>query len=318
MKNKAMYKVFLMFIFFIFFISLTGFNMFEKNQGILNAKVERKVVDNLFTSTFPEMKLQMNRELKYMGSAAIADYVEESRSHNVDPRERYFDADAYVFVQTDPRKRITRGVIIRMLVMHGDPSQEAPEIFTKKSKNILESGETKILEEAYDYEVYTEQDLFAPKEKALLKNIRVSPCFLVKRLSLKSGFGHKSRVHLIYFEDASNTCGKQECGACLDSKSRSAEQKQFFKEFTDRSFGGIRFQETKTIEDTTSKYVDGVPKAQPAPAVAAPPVSQPGRYEPDKADALEKRLETLKRLYERNLISQEEYEKKKAEILNEL
>ena len=33
---------------------------------------------------------------------------------------------------------------------------------------------------------------------------------------------------------------------------------------------------------------------------------------------LEKRLEALKRLYEKKLISKEDYEKKKAEILKEL
>jgi hypothetical protein len=318
MKNKSICNLSLMFVFFMFFISLTGFDMFEKNQGVLNTKTERKVVNNLFTSNFPEMKLQMNPELKYTGSAVIAEYVEAQRGHNTDPRERYFDADSYVFAQTDPRKRITRGVIIRILVMHGDPSQEAPEIFTKKSKNILTSGETKILKEDYDYAVYTEPELFAPKEKDLLKNARISPCFLVKRLSLKSGLGHKSRVHVIYFEDVSGTCGKSPCGACLDPEKRSAEQKEFFQEFTDRSFASIRFQDTSTIEDTTSKYVDGVPKGEPAPMVTAPPVSQPRDYGPGKADTLERRLETLKRLYEKNLISQEEYEKKKAEILNEL
>jgi hypothetical protein len=314
MKNKAILNVFLMFIFFIFFISLTGFDMFEKNQGILNLETKRTVVDNLFSSNFPEMKLQMNRELKYLGSAVIAEYVGENRGQNTDPRERSFDADAYLFVQADPRRRITKGVLIRMLTMHGDPSQEAPAVFTKTSQNILESGETKILNDAYHYDVYTEQELFEPKEKALLKNIRVSPCLLVKRLSLKSGLGHKSRVHVIYFEDASGACGKQACGDCLAPKSRTADQKQFFQEFTDRSFASIRFQETTTIEDTTSRYVDTVPKVQPAPAAEkASPVSEPGKLE-----MLEKRLETLKRVYEKNLISQEEYEKKKAEVLNEL
>ena len=75
-----------MFVFFIFFISLTGFEMFEKNQGILNTKTERKVVDNLFSSTFPEMKLQMNRELKYMGSAVIAEYMRTQGTQHGSPR----------------------------------------------------------------------------------------------------------------------------------------------------------------------------------------------------------------------------------------
>jgi hypothetical protein len=286
--------------------------MLDKNFGILNLKTERPVENNLFSSSFPEIKLQMNRELKYLGSVQIAEKINAGLNANFDPREQSFDADAYLFVQTDPQKRITRGVLIRMLVAHGDPSQDVPEIFTKTSKNILESGEMNILKETYQYDLYTEQELFVPQERALLRNSRVPPCLLVKRLSIKAGLGHKSRVHLIYFEDASTACGNRPCGTCLVSKNRSAEQKQFLREFTDRSFASIRFLETKTIEDTTSRYVDGVPKAQPAPAGMAPV------YGPSKADTVEKRLEALKRIYEKNLISQEEFEKKKAEILNEL
>ena len=126
----------------------------------------------------------------------------------------------------------------------------------------------------------------------MLKNSRVPPCLLVKRLSLKAGLGHKSRVHVIYFEDASTTCGNRPCGTCLASKSRSAEQKQFLQEFTDRSFASIRFQETKTIEDTTSRYVDGVPKAQPAPAVIGAPGlrARQGRYAGKEARDVEAAL----------------------------
>ena len=105
---------------------------------------------------------------------------------------------------------------------------------------------------------------------------------------------------MIYFEDASTVLRSQPCGACLASEEplRGAEA-VFPGIHATGASRGIRFQETSTIEDTTSKYVDGVPKAQPAPAVMAPPVSQPRRYEPEKADILEKRLETLKRLHER-------------------
>jgi len=309
MKNRTIYPLILL---IFFFISLTGFTMFDKNTGILNLKTDRSVENNLFSSTFPEIKLQMNREFKYLGSVRIAEKINEGLNANFDPREQSFDADSYLFVQTDPQKRVSRGVLIRMLVTHGDPSQRVPEIFTETNKNILESGEMKILNEIYQYDLYPEQEFFVPKERALLRNSRVPPCLLVKRLSIKAGLGHKSRVHVIYFEDASTACGSRSCGTCLASKNRSAEQKQFVREFTDRSFASIRFIETKTVEDTTSRYVDSVPKAQPAPAGMAP------IYGPSKADTVEKRLEALKRIYEKNLISQEEYEKKKTEILNEL
>jgi hypothetical protein len=308
MKNKAIYPLII-----ISFFMLTGCGTFEKKLGIVQLQNQASVENNLFSSSFPELKLQMNRELKYLGSVQIGEKGESRTTARTDSYDNMADATAYLFGQMDPRKRITRGVLIRRLVMHGDPSQALPEIFTQTHENTLESGEMKILKAEYQYKLYTEQELFTEQEKELLKNIRVPSCFLVKQLAAREGFGNKSQAHVLYFEDASNTCEKQPCGACLNPNRRTEDQKQFIQGFTDRSFASIRFLQTKTVEDTTSRYVDTVPKAQTAPPVTAPPVSEPA-----KADTAEKRLEALKRLYEKNLISQEDYEKKKAEILKEL
>ena len=57
-------------------------------------------------------------------------------------------------------------------------------------------------------------------------------------------------------------------------------------------------------------------KATTAPIVKSPPAVETGK--PDATDTVEKRLEALKRLYEKDLISKEDYEKKKAEILKNL
>lgn len=59
------------------------------------------------------------------------------------------------------------------------------------------------------------------------------------------------------------------------------------------------------------------PRAQtaPAPAAAAAPVARPA---PASADEIEQRLLTLKRLRERGLISEEEYQQKRREILQAL
>lgn len=300
----------------LFFAALTGCESFDrtldKNLGIINLKPQRPVVNNLFTSTFPELKLQMNRELKYLGTVMIEENTDERMGANTDPREYAFQADSYLFVQTDPGKRIAKGVLIRMLVTHGDPSQPIPEVFTRENQNILESGETKILKDTYHYEVYTEPELFVPKERGLLKGIRVPRCLLVKQLWIKAGLGNKSRIQVLYFEDPSSVCGTRSCGTCLARKDRTEEQKRYFQEFTDRSYASIRFQETKTVEDSTSRYVDTVPKGRPAPSYEqAPPVAE-------SAETLERRLEALKRLRDKNLISEEDFEKKKADLLKEL
>jgi len=325
MKKKAIYHLIIM---TIFFISLTGCGTLDKNLGIVQLQTKRAVENNVFSSSFPEIKLQISQDLKYLGSVQLSETPENRISDNTNPGENV-EAISYLFGQIDQNNRIAKGVLIRMLVMHGDPSQVVPGMFTKTSKNILESGEMKILEEKYQYDLHTEQELFTQKEgKGLLVNSRVPSCFLVKQLSIKAGLGNKSRVQVLYFEDVSNTCGNRPCGTCLDPKNRTAEQKQFLQGFTDRSYASIRFLKTRTIEDTTSRYVDAEPKVQPAPAekvrpapvvVPVPPAEKaPPVAESIKADTLEKRLEALKRIYEKQLISKEDYEKKKAEILNEL
>jgi hypothetical protein len=336
MNNKATYHLIIM---TLFFISLTGCGTLDKNLGIMQAQSKRPVENNVFSSSFPEIKLQISQDLKYLGTIRLIEPTENRISWNTNPGEN-IEANSYLFGQIDQNNRITKGVLIQMLVMHGDPSQDVPEMFTKTSKNILESGEMKILEDKYQYDLRTEQALFTQKEKGLLVNSRVPSCFLVKQLSIKAGLGNKSRVQVLYFEDASNTCGDRPCGTCLDLRSRTAEQKQFLQGFTDRSYASIRFLKTRTIEDTTSRYVDAEPKVQPAPpekvqqalpervqpapaekvrsAPVAPVEKTPPVAESIKTDTLEKRLEALKRIYEKNLISKEDYEKKKAEILKEL
>jgi hypothetical protein len=318
MKNKVIYRLI---ITAVFFVSLAGCGTLNKNLGIAQLRTERAVENNVFSSSFPEIKLQVDQELKYLGSVQqLNDSPENQISDLRDPMENISEATSYLFGQIDRNNRMAKGVLIRMLVMHGDPSQVVPEMFTKINQNILESGEMKIFEGIYQYDLHTEQKLFSQKEKELLVNSRVPSCFLVKQLSSKAGLGNKSRVQLLYFEDVSDTCGNRPCGACLDSKSRPAEQKQFLQGFTDRSYASIRFLKMRTIEDTTSRYVDAEPKMPPAPVVVpvAPVEKAPPVVESIKTDTLERRLDALKRIYEKNLISKEDYEKKKAEILNEL
>lgn len=354
MKNKAICPVILM---TAFLLLLVGCGALEKNLGILQSRTQRSVENNLFASTFPEIKLQIGQDLKYLGTVRLAESVEGRHSDNIDRDERTFDANAYLFGYIGPDSRIAKGVLIRVLVMYGDPSQVVPEIFLKTGANKLESGDMKILETQYQYDLYTESELLTPKEKDLLKG-KVPPCLLVKQLSSRFGLGYKSRIQILYFEDLTGVCGSQRCGACLDSRDRTEEQKRYIKEFTDRSYASTRFLKTRMVEDTTSRYVDVDPKAQPAPAKVPPsapierlppapvekvrpkpmpvektppaPVEKirpapaekaPAPVEPGRTDptgTIEKRLETLKRLYENKLISTEDYEKKKAEILKEL
>ncbi len=343
MNNKSIY---LMIITTLFCISLTGCGTLDKNLGILSLQSKKTVENNVFSSSFPEIKLQISQDLKYLGSAQLVETTDNRMSWNTNAGENV-EAISYLFGQIDRNNRVANGVLIRLLSMHGDPSQAVPAIFSKSINNVLESGEMKILEEKYQYDLYAEGNLFTRQENGLLATNRVPSCFLVKQLLVRAGFGNKSRVQILYFEDASNTCGDRPCGTCLDSRNSTADQKQTIKGFIDRSYANIRFLKTRTVEDTTFRYVDVEPKPQPVSTEKAQPtlpeITQPAPAEKVrptpvvivpvapvekappapvaesiKADAAEKRLEALKRVYEKNLISKEDYEKKKAEILKEL
>ena len=221
--------------------------------------------NNLFSSSFPELKLQISQDLKYLGSVQLSEPVVERLSDNTDLAANV-EATSYLFGRMDRSNRLANGVLIRVLVMSGDPSQTAPGIFSKRGRHILATGEMKILEERYQYELYAERELFTKKENEALVKGRAPSCSLVKQLSQKAGFGNKSRVQILYFEDVSTACANQPCGTCPDPASRTAEQKQFLQGFTDRSYASMRFLKTRTVEDTTSRYVDVEPKVQPAPA----------------------------------------------------
>jgi hypothetical protein len=61
-----------------------------------------------------------------------------------------------------------------------------------------------------------------------------------------------------------------------------------------------------------------LPPAAPAPVQTAPAPAPAPRAAPASADEIEQRLLTLKRLRERGLISEEEYQQKRREILQAL
>jgi hypothetical protein len=60
------------------------------------------------------------------------------------------------------------------------------------------------------------------------------------------------------------------------------------------------------------------PFVAPAPAVPAAPAAAPVAHDKAWYDQAETRLEALKRLRDRNLITEDEYQKKRREILDTL
>ena len=87
---------------------------------------------------------------------------------------------------------------------------------------------------------------------------------------------------------------------------------------------------TLEAADTTSKRADWLsipttpvaavaPAAAPTPAPAPQPAQAPAPAKAtDKSEDIERRLETLKRLRDKNLISEDEYQQKRKELLQQL
>jgi hypothetical protein len=278
------------------------------NKALGEISVQRTVENNVFSSTFPEVKLRINPELEYLGDAQFSQSTDkQTRMQNLN--ENIFSEHSYLFGQLDENRRLLKGVLIRTMVMRGDPNQAVNEQFFTM-ENPLDSGNMKILDEDYKYDLYTQQNLFTDEEKTLLSQSSIPPCILVKKLESKAGIGNKARLQIAYFEDISNTKGLA-CKEALSARDLTGEQRQFVQAFTDRSYQSVRFLKTKV--DTTSKYVDS--DAKDTEAVKAPAPQDTGA---SKVQTIENRLKTLKDLHDKNLITNEEYEMKRAKILKEL
>jgi hypothetical protein len=265
-------------------------------------EIERSVEGNLLYSSFPELKVQVDRGFIYLGNA---ERTEKDTSTHADgePQDR---TSSYLFGQFDSRKVLMKGTVIRLKVVRGDPSKAWQDGTAQTVKNPLDSGTVKILDEEYGYLLYTGKDFFTVEELGLLSSSGVSPCYLIKSLERKAGLGNKSQVSIFYLEDAASACSTGSCNECLQGKPLSGPHQQIVRDFDERSYQAISFQEPKKTVDATSRYVK--PEDKP---------SQPMKTG-DAPESMENRLKVLKDLLDKDLITREDYEKKKAEILEGL
>lgn len=263
----------------------------------------REVRGNTFSSSLPGLRIKVSDELAYLGT--VQENAVDNGSSSTNSDESTFEAFSYLFGQAGPGKGLTRGIVIRVLVARGNPNQEAQERFLREIRHqtTLESGRVKILEEEYRQELSLDTDLLTPGEKGLLKGAPTPSFFLVKTLEKKDGFGGKSRALISYFEDASQAypgvAGSGPAGPGAPDPARD----KALNDFKERSFASLRFLKADPVMDTTSRYVDLEAGGGEAGEVKA---------------SVQGRLETLKSLFDKGLITKDEYEKKKAEILKEL
>ncbi len=298
MKNRTPHLL----ISVVAMVLLFGCSALEKNLSKFGAS--SSVENNTVQSSLPALRIKVAPDLGYIGSVRTGSEKTDSYALTSRDDQGSFRTVSYLFGQIGPDKRLVRGVIVRLLAVAGSPNQAAQERYLQdiSPSGTIDSGKMKIFDEEYKYTLFLENDIFTQAEKTLLAG-KVSPtCSLVRQIEKKAGFGNKSLALISYFEDLNPCPG--------DVKNLTGKE-QFISDFTDRSYSAIRFLEPEKTFDATSRYTDpGQSDSSTGKGSEA--------VRPDMSGSVERRLQTLKDLYDKNLISKEDYEKKKAEILGEL
>ncbi len=324
--KKALYGITAIMIVFIFGCAA---EMDSIKAEIDQLQTKREFRDNIFYSSSPPVKLKLPPEFVFRGETREKRDSDRLRTHSSDPMEYIFESASYLFEQTGDDGVFKRGVLIRIYRVMGNPEQEVPDMFSRVWKPI-ETGSMKILKDDYTYRVLTCPHILLPREREIPSTHGKSECFLAKGLERAAGFGNKSRVQIIYFEPLPQ--GTQ-CDAWKNVNDLSPEQKTILAGFIDRSYQGIRFMKSDSVLDTTSRYVDKVDMdggdattrytspQKPAETPSEPAVTQeptPAVPEAGTEMTVETRLEMLKKLLDKGLITPEDYEKKKVQILEDL
>ena len=273
-------------------------------------EIQRTVEGNQFYSSFPELKVNIDPSLQYLGSSENKSKETSVNPNNWDIRDT---SSSYLFGQFDPKGTIQKGILIRLTVVSGDPSKAREALSSQQMKSPLDSGTIKILDDEYDFMVFTANTFLTEEEKKILPAGTALPCFLIKLLEKNAGLGNKSQALIFYFEDASKSCLNPSCDECIKGGADVTMKQQILRGFDDRSYQAISFAEPKKIVDATSRYV----KPEDNTARPQDKTLQPSNQKvPD--ESLEGRLRVLKDLLDKNLITKDDYEIKKKEILNQL
>lgn len=272
-------------------------------------QVKREVRGNVFSSTTPRLELRIDDDLKLIG-AVEEERVPERKSFENDPLENTTKYLSYIFGDTAGDGMVVRGVVIRIRTITGNPNQVIEPLLPDR-RNALVSGMTKILGDEYHSYAVAGENLFTGKERRALSGQNISGCLLVKGLERDFGLGNKSLLQILYFERILTSGGSPQCVKWQDPGALTDEQDRFLGGFLGRSCQGIRFVKGGEVVDSTAKYVDR-DKNKDAAVETSPPAAAP------RAGDIEERLEILKNLRDKDLITREEYDRKKAEILEGL
>ena len=283
-------------------VTIIGFAMIHGCAELDQLQVKRGVKGNVFYSSSPGIELRIDSEIRHMATVEEERAPERSSFEN-DLLENTTRYTSYIFGDA---AAMTKGVIIRTRTVTGNPNQVFEPLLPERGHE-LATGMTKILGDEYRYYAVASDNLLTEKEQRALSGRNISGCLLVKGLERGFALGNKSLLQILYFERIEDF----DCNSWQDPKALTGEQESLLGAFLDRSYQEIRFMKGEEVVDATAKYVDSDQKKDAAVETPPPPAA------PLSGD-IEKRLEILKNLRDKDLITAEEYENKKAEILEGL
>lgn len=273
-------------------------------------ELQRTVEGNLLSSDFPELKLKVDPGLSYIGSA---EYSAQRAKANPNNRDVQDSISSYLFGQVGPQRELSKGVLVRLAVVRGDPGKARSDLSVRGTDITLDSGVVKIFSDEYEYTLGVRKGLLTQEEAGTFTSVKMAPCYLVKLLERQAGLGNKSLVQIFYFEDSSSVCPNAFCGSCLSGSVDDSIGRQVIHDLDERSYRAMSFMDPRKIVDATSRYVGT--EGKDARSVQAAP--QGGKGD-GPSGSIEERLRVLRDLLDKNLITPEDYEKKKTEILEGL
>lgn len=195
------------------------------------------------------------------------------------------EGEALVYVQTGSGNVVEKALIVRTYQIRGGPSTLIPDLDLGNT-TLLHKGTTEIGSKDFSYAVLIDQGLIEGPEKKLIKNkgLLMHDCYLHKTYSGKlMDFFQKSKSQILYLERINNC--------------RSANQ-----------------MEAKVMNDFSARgdsYLRTLLGVSPSTAL------RKSEMHPGKDDTLETKLTTLKKLLDAGLITKEDYQKKKTQLLDE-
>ena len=302
-------------------IALMGCAEIDKIQSA------RSVRDNVFfSSSNPQIRMKVNPDFTYLGMTEVTPGMNRQGGLRpaLDDDEINNRQFSYLFAKTTATRELVKGVVIRLCTITGDPNQWSPEMLTG-AENILETGKINIEDksspdgilsgrEAYRYGIFTASEVLLRNEAALIKGkgIAIPGCLLVKILEKSTGLGNKSRIHILYFEDI----GSGTCSALTNASTLSDDQTALIGSFIGRSNAAIQFMASEEDENT-QRLISAPPAPEQKESPAVPTVDTTPAERGDLPD-IGSKLHTLKQLLNEGLITQEDYERKKQELLDAL